>query len=148
METQTVTLTGKSIPPMPPYMDKGSTGPFVNFVLSHLKAWCVARGMVHNGIDFDEIYGDVGSGCMAFFQSAHGLGTDGGLGPDTRAAWKEDGLDLEALYVIFLGIHVLDQCNVFVQPDGEKKVWPPPISGGTGYDVSSSNLRGFLQSIG
>ena len=100
---------------IPPYLEKGSSGPAVNVLLSWLKGFYRAPE-----IECDAVLGDIGDGVVKRLQSENGLEPDGGVGPDTRTCMKEKlGFDFEDAARNTAGD------NIFVQLGGERVGWNP-----------------------
>jgi len=104
---------------LPKYMEKGSRGPFcvaVNaFLTGHASAW----GMPDSEFAVDQLYGGRAVELMKSYQSDSNLEDDGGCGPKTRTAMKEDGFDVDVVANCLPGV------TVFVQPDGSEISWSP-----------------------
>lgn len=105
----------------PIYMEKGSSGPFVNAVLLVLKlrSQFFLGSTPKEEIQLDGEYGPVGIAHMKAFQRTYGLQADGGFGPETRKAFQQ-----------FLNIHMSDLIalagegpTIFVQPEDRKIEW-------------------------
>lgn len=121
--------------PMPDYMQPGSRGPVVNLLLAFLDPEARAGQAGSTGIVLDGEFGKIGEREMKRWQTAHGISPDGGCGPETRAAMKEAGFDLDAAaHKMPLKAGV----SKFVQVDGTTLYWAPFVKAGENLaDVQS-----------
>lgn len=110
--------------PPPPYMEPGSKGKAVNPVLKFLDDWAQRNKKGPTGIKLDDEYGPTGVRWMKEYQKAHGLDTDGGCGPKTRAQMKKDGFDFNKELS-----QTGESITMFAQPGGHSALyWGPGIS--------------------
>jgi len=115
---------------VPEYLERGSTGAAVNFLLNFLWMWYLLGGRKFvfrnedhewfGKLDTDGEFEEVGAECLKVFQKHEGLEADGGFGPASRAlALQQYRFDFEQL------LKTSKEGSIFVQLNGDRIVYPP-----------------------
>lgn len=105
---------------IPPYMQKGSTGPVVT-VLQVFLCGVLKGSQTPRQIVYDQNYGAITAQLVREFQTVNQLEVTGNWNPETSGcAKREYSFDFEAAAVGIYGTPI----STFVQPKGNFITWP------------------------